>query len=1394
MTLATPLSAQSFVRLLKAPTDPPNPESPLKIQIAWAVWDDTTIHIPNKHELIAEFILTRLLKDKSKTSDNPVIDARYWSLLRKVLVLDGSVGAGVRGLKVWLGSLLNRTPLAPIIISILTLLRDLPVTKAKELLVPVHPCFSVLWPLSVHKIGVETLLECLGAVLNVSTELFDDVILDGICETIVFSYREALGNAGNKKKLPVTFLQSHLSPWIHAISSSSHLSPQLNKAVYAAGTETLFSLDTLRASPSSESLFTALSSLPNSPTTINLAIPLLPRLFSTHTHSLRRYRTSLFPASQNNIQNRENDMRMTSMAFFASCLKLLAGNDLSWDARVGLVSIIESERIYASQCVGEMEVETIREDAVRVLEEEKAEQKVVGLALDVLAALATVDYDVIEPVVGRILPRLILTRPSPSIQKSANVLLNILLDFHSKTRTLHAYTHALFDACTSLPSIRSLASPQEFYDRGRTSIILAHTHLSSLAQAFRTFLTPTQVKEAAQITPTLKNTFNTYQNLSLRIKTNEMEDRPRKKRRKSEPAPPSASPAPIQVMQEVDAYALSLSLTLKFAALFLSNLPSSFVTPGVREAVLEASVWAIEAARSLLCNKTSKISWADQVTSAALLRFAYHLLAWKCGGELGDMGGLLEVAKTEDGAEGELVLEILRFLFAWSSRSDTDVAVETVLDFALAYIEAQAENTDGLMVLYLIVERWLDLVDARGSKSSLDRLIKLIFSISPTSTRRVDLQGLQPKDVLWGVLHNAQFWEMGNIRISVLAYLTPPPNSMKVPALDQLSNTYYLLLYVPPEYLTKQARAELVHRAMEGDVTLSSLLHVTTGEKTAKGKRKRDEGRDLEDVRQTLMHIRVFLQRMGRLGHLNTSDRESTRDYVKHLMSMEVSDNAVLREATINIAELYIVALLRASDQDPSTSAACASIFCSLAQSGSLDEESVTQLCVLQLVERLRQDFSVFSLPGLIVASIKEVHAALTPVSHPNVIDTLPASGTIKAWARHLSFSHWLGVAATSTSEYGQHIAAALLRNREKCKSSADTLGLLFEELRCLPNVDRKMHLGLAVGVFIFSTEAGDIKSLDEVVSSGSKHLSVDDFSHLLNTVYEALESTRFPPVQCVRLVHAATVLLRDAPQGTLKVVQCLFSQCLNLFIGHTQFFAGPVDLKLACLEFVARQCSDRPAALRPVDPGPIHVLLSKILSGSPTHDSTTTPAVFHASTTILNALVRLRRDLVVHVLPHLGMVLRQLVSCTRSLRPQLAAKQSRIVTDTLPSWIAPSEPLGVSEARALARLFTSLTTKSVPRVHMQPSAEQKAESLSKPFAKHAAYVLTAHIDAVNDPLCVTRADVRRELEPGLFSLCEMMGTHSRDAVMVSALDAGGKSVMKALWKEYEKQRYIGKG
>jgi len=93
-----------------------------------------------------------------------------------------------------------------------------------------------------------------------------------------------------------------------------------------------------------------------------------------------------------------------------------------------------------------------------------------------------------------------------------------------------------------------------------------------------------------------------------------------------------------------------------------------------------------------------------------------------------------------------------------------------------------------------------------------------------------------------------------------------------------------------------------------------------------------------------------------------------------------------------------------------------------------------------------------------------------------------------------------------------------------------------------------------------------------------------------------------------------------------------------------------------------------------------------------------------------------------------------------------------------------------------------------------QSADSQKAESLAKPFSKHAAFVLKAYMDAMNDPLCVMPLGVRKELYPGLFSLCDMINEYSRDAMMVSALDAGGKATMKALWNEYEKQKYVGKG
>jgi Urb2/Npa2 family protein len=219
-----------------------------------------------------------------------------------------------------------------------------------------------------------------------------------------------------------------------------------------------------------------------------------------------------------------------------------------------------------------------------------------------------------------------------------------------------------------------------------------------------------------------------------------------------------------------------------------------------------------------------------------------------------------------------------------------------------------------------------------------------------------------------------------------------------------------------------------------------------------------------------------------------------------------------------------------------------------------------------------------------------------------------------------------------------------------------------------------------------------------------------------------------------------------------------------------------------------------QPASLRPQNVISIWVFLSKLLAASKTRDPETNVTIFQEIVATLSSLVRLRRDLVVTTLPHLGNIISRLLFALRSPRPLLGVKQYTIVADSFPAWVNPSHPLGVEQSKDLSRLLTLLSAKTLVRVH-GPSAElRKPESLARPLSKHVACILQAYFEVLNDPLCVLSADIRRELQPGLFVLCDMLNEHTRDALMVSALDASGKAAMKGLWREYEKQRYVGKG
>lgn len=66
VSVQTAQSSQTFIRSLKAPSDPPQPDGPTKIEIARDAWNNESFYVPNKGEVTVDWLLSKLLKDKEK--------------------------------------------------------------------------------------------------------------------------------------------------------------------------------------------------------------------------------------------------------------------------------------------------------------------------------------------------------------------------------------------------------------------------------------------------------------------------------------------------------------------------------------------------------------------------------------------------------------------------------------------------------------------------------------------------------------------------------------------------------------------------------------------------------------------------------------------------------------------------------------------------------------------------------------------------------------------------------------------------------------------------------------------------------------------------------------------------------------------------------------------------------------------------------------------------------------------------------------------------------------------------------------------------------------------------------------------------------------------------------
>lgn len=162
-------------------------------------------HVPR--ECVAFPLLLVLIHDLSES--NPVLDLRFWALLQSILLSSSSKSSksSKTGLahNAWLIPLLNRVPLLPIVLSLLSNSLNLPAQRREEIYFLSSRSLSLVWSLAAPKFSLDNLLECFGSILRVLEEEAagsgENPGLVAICTLVTSSLRAALSHSSNKKKV-----------------------------------------------------------------------------------------------------------------------------------------------------------------------------------------------------------------------------------------------------------------------------------------------------------------------------------------------------------------------------------------------------------------------------------------------------------------------------------------------------------------------------------------------------------------------------------------------------------------------------------------------------------------------------------------------------------------------------------------------------------------------------------------------------------------------------------------------------------------------------------------------------------------------------------------------------------------------------------------------------------------------------------------------------------------------------------------------------------------------------------------------------------------------------------------------------------------------------------------
>ncbi|CAE6493566.1 unnamed protein product [Rhizoctonia solani] len=1345
-------SSQEFIRALKAPRDPPHPEGARKIDLARQAWELQTLFIPSKAEVIVEWVLQSLLNEGAASG---VLDGKSWKLLADIVIHPNS---NLNTVPTWLNGVINRVAIWPIFIRLLRALGSVP---GLDNLGVVTSVAHVLLPPAALKANCDTVAGCLWEVLGLfSTRHNDESLLLAALELsgiIVSTFESSFAHCSNKKKIAVTLVDHHLDSWLRQ-SQTCH-SGALSKfrhRLFDVGSSIIFTPEHTR------SIFQNSDTHP-----VLLATASSPRIFAVYVSALRTHKLSVF-LDQNNSGGLVKRIRGAARELFARSVA-----EREWSAVAQLTQSAEELQVVDDEWANDLG--TLIDSAVHALDNEWTEEQArIGVHVcSTLACILRLNFDLIEPFTERLLSG--LCDVPWTVLAGAGTVFQLLLDYHSKARTLPSF----------LPQLASAGS-REFYHSTCVGPIFDPAFVARLRRSVFAFVTPGQILPCTQRLLT---------DLTSHLRAVQVAEPPRKKRRTSSGE-----------NQDNEHRAVHVALASRVVVDVLSSLPVKTLKPDafeqLRTYVDEFDAGVLSDTISALVN--TELSWANQLVLAAVLRIRYALRQNRCPVQsrhipndvTSEEASMLQMVQDES-ISGELVTEIVRVL-TQGQRSKEHIC--GVWGAALARIQRDAENQQDsswngslahtenhvwFPLWVLLLDRQLQIIESNLSTEHLQVVLNLFVTMGRAADNG---NGVTSARLFDKTVSLAQFWEMTNIRRTLndkiiydtssldeanlhkaLKAMRKGKASKQAGSHDVAISIYHIAALAPPDYLDRSVKATLLSRAPCADVLATrskdrAAVRVVLRQLSSGG-----------SVALPEEYVRYLLDPQLQAIKEPPSSPQDADDVLSIItMSFRVYSRFAKESGTPDdmVAVLRTVGSLQLFDlphwDNPN---AVISIRATLSLLNTILETWGTKSTLpdrihAPVVEILQQIYNRVEQTGQVVTDLL-MEAARTLHLCEQWFKPGPP---IAAYSKCEQALTWMTVDMQTSRRARRFLRTLLSQNSV---ASEALLRLLTQEIQ---HADEDVRLLIAAFTLNGQSRNNDMsQGAEQSFGEACRRISAQQHGALTSEIVTLLLETETNPTYRVATIRMASLAIRFAPEGTSKARRQTTTAVLHSLAQLPQL----ATFQEACTNFIAEICTDRANALTGPDIAAIWILLDRA--------TTSTEEIFlgtHSSiVATLNSLVRFRRDLLTPTLAQLAGLLARLIRILR-LRTSHAIGAPRRSDESQASL--------TEKATELARLLVGLSTKTVVRLPGSNKPEQtaKAESLARPFARHAPYLLVAYAESAAD----MSTAVRNALKPGLFALCVMCGTPARDMIMVTMLGAVEKEVFGVLWREWEAQKYTGKG